>query len=723
LTAIELERRALRARHRVLDLVVAVPAWVWLSLLVAISAVIRSTLAFRDPAPWIFQDELLYSELAKSFAATGHFAIRENAGAGGFGIVYPALISPAWALFKKVPAAYDAAKAINAVTMSLAAVPVYLLARRLVGRGLALAAAVLVLALPGMVYTSTIMTENAFFPVFLFWVLALVLALERPTAVRQVAVVLLTFVAYETRNQAAVLVPALVTAIVLVILFEAWDDDRRFAVAVARRAAAFGVTWAALAVGIGGYLAFEIGSKGKTLSNALLGGYSVLTESSYSVHETARWFLYHAGELDFAVGVLPFAAFIVLVVAALRRRPRTREARIFAAVALSASVWLLLEVAAFATTGYGQQIQERNLFYLEPLFLIALVAWAAGVLPRSPRLTGAGALIAAALPGVVPYSSFLGPNEVANAFGLLPLWRAVSRGDVAPSHLTEVIVLAALAGGLLFLLLPRRLALVAPAVVLLYLAAVNSPVVGKTRLTSLESRHGGVQAPRDWIDRAVGTKPRVAAIWTGAPGLNFVTLWDNEFFNRSVGTVYNLHGPPDGLPQETITIDPRDGVARDLRGKIIRAQYVLTDKSLKVAGQTIATDPGLGMALYRVAGPVRLIVRQLEGVYPDLWSGPNVGYTRYPCVSGTLFVELAGYAKLLSRPVTVVARSAGKVLSIVVPPSADHRTLAIPLRPENKRCHVAFSISPTVVPADVLGSGDTRELGIRFKRVTFRPKP
>src|SRR5207248_2935569 len=127
----------------------------------------------------------------------------------------------------------------------------------------------------------------------------------------------------------------------------------------------------------------------------------------YSVHATARWFLYHVGELDLAVGVLPLAAFIVLVVVALRRRPPSREARIFAAVALSVSVWLLLEVAAFATTGYGHQIQERNLFYLEPLFLIALVAWAAGNLSRSPVLTGVGALVAAALPAVVPYSSFL----------------------------------------------------------------------------------------------------------------------------------------------------------------------------------------------------------------------------------------------------------------------------------------------------------------------------
>src|SRR5437764_13386027 len=105
LTAIELERRALKARHRLLNLVIAVPTWAWLSLLVAVSVVIRSLLAFRNPAPWIFQDELLYSELAKSFAATGHFAVRESPAPtlGGFGVVYPALISPAWALFQKVP--------------------------------------------------------------------------------------------------------------------------------------------------------------------------------------------------------------------------------------------------------------------------------------------------------------------------------------------------------------------------------------------------------------------------------------------------------------------------------------------------------------------------------------------------------------------------------------------------------------------------------------------
>ena len=69
---------------------------------------------------------------------------------------------PAYWLYQNVTDAYEAIKAINAVLMSLAAVPTYLLARRVLGRGLALVAAALAVALPSMVYTSTVMTEVAF---------------------------------------------------------------------------------------------------------------------------------------------------------------------------------------------------------------------------------------------------------------------------------------------------------------------------------------------------------------------------------------------------------------------------------------------------------------------------------------------------------------------------------------------------------------------------------
>ena len=50
--------------------VLAIPTWVWLAAIVSVSAAIRYALGTHTPAPWIFDDELLYSELASSFGST-----------------------------------------------------------------------------------------------------------------------------------------------------------------------------------------------------------------------------------------------------------------------------------------------------------------------------------------------------------------------------------------------------------------------------------------------------------------------------------------------------------------------------------------------------------------------------------------------------------------------------------------------------------------------------
>src|SRR5207237_10581747 len=155
----------------------------------------------RMVAPWIMVDEIVYSELAKSFAATGHFLVRGRP-SGSYGFVYPVLISPAYRLYGSVPQAYEAAKAINSVLMSLAAVPAYFLARRVLRPPLALVAAVLTILIPSMAYTGTLMTENAFYPAFVLVALALVLVLERPTWIRQVVLLALCAFAFAIRAQA-----------------------------------------------------------------------------------------------------------------------------------------------------------------------------------------------------------------------------------------------------------------------------------------------------------------------------------------------------------------------------------------------------------------------------------------------------------------------------------------------------------------------------------------
>ncbi|MFL6011402.1 MAG: glycosyltransferase family 4 protein, partial [Gaiellaceae bacterium] len=192
-----------------------IPPWVWLVALVVFSALFRYGLSRRVVAPWIMVDELIYSELAKSFAAHGHLLIRDAPATSSYGVVYPVLISPAYRIFSSVPDAYVAAKAINSAVMSLAALPAYLLARRVLSTPSALVAAALAVALPSLLYTGNLMTENAFYPIFLCVALSLTRMLEAPTRLNQLAVLLLCVVAYGTRQQALALFPAVLTAPVL----------------------------------------------------------------------------------------------------------------------------------------------------------------------------------------------------------------------------------------------------------------------------------------------------------------------------------------------------------------------------------------------------------------------------------------------------------------------------------------------------------------------------
>ena len=96
--------------------------WAWLAAIVIGSFALRAWLARGMLGPFIMVDELIYSELAKSFADSLSFAIRGTA-SSGYGVVYPALIAPAYAAFERVPDVYASVKTINSLLMSLAAVP------------------------------------------------------------------------------------------------------------------------------------------------------------------------------------------------------------------------------------------------------------------------------------------------------------------------------------------------------------------------------------------------------------------------------------------------------------------------------------------------------------------------------------------------------------------------------------------------------------------------
>ncbi|MFL5950777.1 MAG: glycosyltransferase family 4 protein [Gaiellaceae bacterium] len=682
-----------------------VPPWAWLAALVVFSAVFRYGLSRRVVAPWIMVDELIYSELAKSFASSGHFLIRDMHH-GAYGAVYPLLIAPAWRVFGSVPDAYAAAKTIGSVLMSLTAIPVYFLARRLIAPLWALLAATLAVAVPSMMYTGTLMTETVFYPLFVCVALALVLALERPTLTRQLVLLAACLLAFLTRSQAIVLVPAVATAPLLL----AWLDRRR----IVRVVREFRAVYALLFVAVVGALVVEL-ARGKSPFD-VLGSYSATGHAGYHPGQVLKWLLYHVSELDLYVGIVPFAALLLLTTVG---RSLDRPLRVFLAATLPLTAWLVLEVAAFASS-LSPRVEERNMFYVAPLFVIALLAWIDRGMPRPPRAAATAAVVAAALPGALPYHQLIGTSAEADTLALLPLWW-LQEAVVNPDTIGLLVVIAAAVLALAFLTVSPRYALALPLLVFAWFAFATERIErfdhGFPKASVGALFQGMTTSRRDWIDAAVGRNADVAFVYSGRdPTLQPLPLWENEFFNRSVGPVYDLKQPSLGGLPETKVVPGADGVLTLPNDAAVRSRYVLTDRSVPLAGKVIGIDEVRDLVLRRTPDGLVAIAYRLRGTYPDGWSGRRVTYIRLRCRGGSVTAVVASDDKLFSRAQTVSAGSR----RVTFAPSGVGQ-LAVPLHPRGGVCRVTFTVSPTAVPALVHpGSADARRLGARFVQFSYR---
>jgi hypothetical protein len=686
---------------------------VWLGCLVLVSAAIRLAFAKRHPGPWIFGDELIYSNLAASVAKTGSFAIQDSPGLHGYGPAYPLLIAPAYAVYDDLAHAFAAAKAINSVLMSLVAVPVYLIARRFLSSRLSLLAAALALAVPSLLYTGTIMTENAFYPAFAVCFLLMLLVLERPTALRQAAALATIGLAFLIRAQAVALVAAFVTAIVLMCLGDARLENRLTTRGVIRRLDAFRVTWIAFGAGL---VVVFVGAlvRGKSPST-VLGAYGGLAEKSYSFPDVTRWFVLHVAELDLYLGILPMAALLVLAWEAFTSKEMARSLRLFAILATSAAFWMTLVVAAtvsYLSSGGVGRIEERNLFHVAPLFLIALVAWLARGLPRPWPAAALAAVAAGALPGAISYNSFANLSALSDTLVLIPLWNIVFFGHVQAESLPVLVLLCSTAAAALFLVWPRRAVLVPAVLVLAWFVLLQVTLERQIAATSRGVLSQGLGARREWIDEAVGGNADVAMLWTGQPGP--MTVLQNAFFNRSVHPFYGLDGavPPTGiLSQRAATIDPATGAVQS-DGSPVRAEYALADPTLELEGSAVARDPLTGLVIYRLPGE-RVHARiRTAGVYPDSWTGPEAKYTVWRCKGGRFTATVASQPGLFKASQTVVARSGNRLLARLRLRPGEEKVLRVPMSSRDGRCILSLRVSPTAVPQQVLGTPDSRALGV-----------
>src|SRR5438128_5700589 len=166
---------------------------------------------------FVMTDELLYERLAIAVARTGsplpsvHGQLIPSVNQ-----LYPLLLAP---LYRHglVPDSLHEAHVLNAWVMTSAAIPAFLLARQVSGRGwVALAAALLTACVPWIVLSSFLLTEVAGYPAFLWALLAMQRAVAVPSRRNDAIALLGIALAIFARTQFVVLLLVLPLALLAV---------------------------------------------------------------------------------------------------------------------------------------------------------------------------------------------------------------------------------------------------------------------------------------------------------------------------------------------------------------------------------------------------------------------------------------------------------------------------------------------------------------------------
>ncbi|MBA2474402.1 MAG: hypothetical protein H0V40_00375 [Actinobacteria bacterium] len=664
--------------------------------------------AWSLSTPWVFTDEVENAQLARAFAETGHPALR--------GEVEPLrslsrlLSTPAWWI-DDAQSAYDAAKYLGVLAMSLAAFPAYWLARLVAAPAPALFAAAASVAIPAFMYASMLLEEPLAYTYSTLCLFLIAKALATRGRGWYALAAAAALGAPFVRGQ-LVVIPAV---FVLAGTFLAWRSEP------ARR---HRLGW----------------SRWDWAGAVLLAGGAVVLVSSELSQRSEAWRistrLYQGrmlelglsagGALALGLGILP----VVVGLAALLRspdEPRAPAVPAFAAVVMASLVGFGLYAAvkaAYLSSVFATRVPERNVIYLAPPLLAATALWLSRPRLRLPALAASaafGALLLLVTPQQLEFPYFEAPG-----FSILAL---VNRSwEWSPGRIelwTFFVLLAAVALALLpGLLEGRRLALravlVAAAVAVLAWNVTGQLAAASGARIAADLLHSNLPRPPDWVDRRTGGAP---TLYLGQPGLSEPTgIHLLEFWNRSVERVWSLDGLAPG-PGPTLTPDLAAPDGRLSHGS--EFEYVVTDTNVDLQGKVL--EEQLGLRLIRPAKPLRL--RTLTGgIYSDGWTGGFASRNVFTTPGGR-----AGYMLVrLSReawggqdvPGTVVVNVGTLVLdanrqpqigrrvdtSTYVIDAGEREGLILDTPPPPFRVEV--TIDPTFVPAQLDSrSGDTRELG------------
>ena len=581
----------------------AVPVRLALGGLVTLSCAVRVLAALAHATPLYFPEEYIYGTIARNVAQHGQIAVR-GAPAHFPALLEPLLAAPFW-LFGNAELAYRLTQGLNALAMSLAAVPLYLLCRRLgLGPWLSLGAAAVALASPDFLFTSFVLSDPIAYPLVITAVYLGVRALDRPTKKAQLAFLCVAGLAAFARIQYVVLPVAFLLAALIV--------DRR-------RIARYWPTVAPLALP-----ALAVAVLG---TSRVLGYYSLVAHQHVPVLAAVKWAAIDTMMLAYSAGWILVPGALVGLALALAR-PRERVERAFAALSASLALLLFVEAAIYAARGTARY-QERYLFVLLPLVAPLFGLYVRRGWPGRKTV----ALLAAAMLALsarVPLSGFTAVRNKQDSPFLFAVFRLEHVFGVGTGTL-----LVAIAAGLLSV----------AAVVIARHRSGAAVALGLTAAVALAASFGAFAFDRGSAAAVRASEHERDLSWIDRSGLRHVLLVQTQggdsgealsqlFWNGSVDRVgVLLAGEPlDAFPNLTTDVSSEGWLA--IGGRRVSSPLLFNTFAARpqLAGMRELGHGGQ-FRLFAPAGVPRLSLLG-SGLYHDGWLARGGVFRIWPNASG-----------------------------------------------------------------------------------------
>lgn len=704
--------------------------YVWLSGIYIVEA-------WRRPTPWLFGDELEFTQLSRAIAATGHPAERGHPHAADS--IYTYLIAPIWRIHD-VAAAYSTIKYVDVLIMVAVVFPTYFLARMVVGKTAALFAAAGAGAVPALAYSSYLVEEPIAYPYAALCFLLIAKAFQTRSRGWIAAAVIGCLVAVEVRTE---LVMALLT-LVLAILFFLWSSERG-----KRWRARWSTTdWIGFLILVLGAI-FFLSGVGSHHSNEIA---RVTRGFKHREIVEGNW---AAGALAIGLGVLPFIGGLAALFRA-RGEPASRDVRIFRSVSVAAIVSFALYTAikaAYLSTAFATRVEERNLVYIAPLLFVgtALVLSRRRVSPLGLALASVYTLylVGYALYHVTQYPYQMGVQLYSDALGFAILQQGNRDLSWTPNDVRVILIVMTViaVAVIVFPLLARGRARLAAIVVAVAAAgAVGWNLTGELAAsagTNSIARGAATTlgSPFSWVDDNTHLQP---TLYMGEAEVDQNPEWLLEFWNRSLARISSLDGSVLGPGFSGSPNILRNGALYwqdNPEGLKIQYAYAVEDlPCIDLAGTSVKRHQYRAggrlqtWELVRLAQPNRL-QSTCTGIYADGWTGSTGSYyyrfsgpagwlrltysrpENYPIPPTQVRIQLGELGIVDQQPALV------RLTKLVEPTIKNLQTKSTWLRVPAGGFAIHVGVVKKFVPNDYDQRGDRRQLGVMLSYRFFRTRP